>query len=456
MATRCLSFGVLAICSSFFAFTVGAAHGCGLLGCVLEDVGKATGIEPLEDLGDGLDEAHRTFKDNVPIYKKVEEESSGFVRKQFQTACSLPYQTITNYVIVQCSNWDGRLEGQNRINEAVNLLTRAGLAKANEFSSLSIRWCPLNGADGMAPDRNKIYLDRDYINSSTESIAALLAHELTHTRQYRRMGTDSFKCNYSQAYTKCGGCQNRSNDLEREAYEFQDKAQDVLAKTGWQMCNNSSSDNVFVSYAVKEQNQWITRGWRKIKKGDCSLLTESAPSRFVYYYAIADDSIVWQDSSRGVSLCTNPTEKFEHINGSTCSTEWKTEKFVELDTNDKLWYSLSLVDPSGWKICNKSSDEVVYLAYSYKDGTGWVKEGWRNIKKNTCAVLLSTKNVKSDFVYYYAESNSGRWVGKKPLCIDPKNKFESRTTHCSETESLVNFTEKKFGRNRKLYTNLVD
>ena len=121
---------------------------------------------------------------------------------------------------MQCSNWDGRLDNQNLINTAIIRLQTIGVLSPGELNGVQVRWCPLSGAVGITPDRGKIYLDPS-LQSNTYATASTLAHETTHVRQYRRMGTDIFKCEYSKQFTSCGGCQDRRNSLEREAYDYE-------------------------------------------------------------------------------------------------------------------------------------------------------------------------------------------------------------------------------------------
>lgn len=144
-------------------------------------------------------------------------------------ACIAPYQTVTGVVIARCSNWDGRLDDQPLIGKAISTLQTAGILGANELSSVQVRWCPLQGAHGMAPDRGRVYLDVSLKNNAFAT-ASTLAHELVHIRQYRNLGTDTFKCDYSRAYVECGGCQDRGHRLEREAYDYENQIQVKLSQ----------------------------------------------------------------------------------------------------------------------------------------------------------------------------------------------------------------------------------
>ena len=189
------------------------AYAGGLLGDAINLVAPGVGTK--------LDEEHRRIKDANPGYKRLEEGVTETVKRPFTVACTIPYQTLTSAVIAKCSNWGGRLDDQHIIQQAKQRLINAGIFSAHEFNGVQIRWCPLYGAHGMAPDRGRIYLDTSAKNDDPNALSALLAHEMKHVQQYRRMGTDNFKCDYSKKYTACGGCQDRGHPLEREAYDFE-------------------------------------------------------------------------------------------------------------------------------------------------------------------------------------------------------------------------------------------
>jgi len=116
------------------------------------------------------------------------------------------------------------------IENAKAILFTRGIFQPGDFDGLQVRWCPLNGAHGMAPDRGRIYLDTAGKQYSAADLAVLLAHEMVHILQYRRMGSDQFKCEYSRNYVDCQGCQNENHPLEREAYIFQKNVSDQLAQ----------------------------------------------------------------------------------------------------------------------------------------------------------------------------------------------------------------------------------
>lgn len=308
---------ILAVSIGYFTIlSDGIARG--FIGGVIQDVGKATGIKPLEKGGKELDNAHRDIKNAVPPYKAIEEGASSFVRERFREKCIAPYQLITGGVIGRCSNWAGRLQDRDLIQNAIENLVNTGLFTRNEFNDIQIRWCPLSGAEGMAPDRGRIYLDTAVKQRGLRDIASLLAHEMTHVRQYRRMGSNSFKCRYSQLYLRCGGCQDLRHPLEREAYEFEEYANEHLNENAWrtdrstvEVCNTSSK-NIYVSLGYKGDDEWLAEGWWYIGASKCATLKTDVRG---YIYAFATDnplvpSIVWSSKDDPAKFCLDIRDKF--------------------------------------------------------------------------------------------------------------------------------------------------
>lgn len=139
-----------------------------------------------------------------------------------QLVCGAAYYAVTQPVIGACSNWDGRLDGQQQIDNAKQVLVRAGLFNANEFNGVQIRMCPNFSGEGIAPERGRIYLQPRNIYGSIEDLAVLIGHEMTHIRQHRsRSSSEAFACDYSRAMAECAGCQDRRNGMEREAYDWE-------------------------------------------------------------------------------------------------------------------------------------------------------------------------------------------------------------------------------------------
>ncbi|HEX8590731.1 hypothetical protein [Pseudomonas sp.] len=139
----------------------------------------------------------------------------------FQT-CAVPFVQVVAAVIAECSNEKG-LENHELIQQAVIDLSRAHALDPSTFNGVEIRWCNLrNGTLGITPDKGRIYLDVS-LTGNRLLTAANLAHEAIHLGQYRKIGSEGFKCEYSRDMAGCGGCQDRGNALEKEAYEFQDR-----------------------------------------------------------------------------------------------------------------------------------------------------------------------------------------------------------------------------------------
>lgn len=159
----------------------------------------------------------------IPITPREQVEVFG------DAACGSIYYGIVNSVIAQCSNWNGRLDGQNRIEEAKGLLVGTGLFAAQEFNGVQIRFCPLQNAQGIAPEGGRIYLNTGMMNASLADLASLLGHEMVHIRQHRGSRAGAFACDYSRQFTECGGCQDDRHPMEHSAYQWERENRSRLA-----------------------------------------------------------------------------------------------------------------------------------------------------------------------------------------------------------------------------------
>ena len=215
------------LCAALLA-TISSAWGGGIIGDLVTKIGEAVHSSEIAGAGKTLDDLHAKVKDTLPPYKIIEEAGSKAVRDLTAAVCGRPFESIVAAPIVQCSNWDGRLDDQDIIKDAMGDLVQAKLNSAGDFSNIQIRWCPSINGGGLTPSSNKIYLDPSYKNKGRVVVGALLAHEMTHIKQFRDMGEDQFKCAYSIAYTNCGGCQDRNHPLEAQAYAVQDLATATL------------------------------------------------------------------------------------------------------------------------------------------------------------------------------------------------------------------------------------
>jgi len=253
---RALVFVVLALVVS-----TSQTYAGGLIGDLINNV--APGV------GTNLDNEHRRLKERNPGYKRIEEDGTEIVKRPFIQACGAIFQTITGTAIARCSNYSGRMNDQRLIQSAKQTLIDSGIVSAREFSGVQIRWCPhLGGGEGLAADRGRIYLDTSAKNYEHEKLAALLAHEMTHIRQYHRLGTDSFKCKYSQQYTSCGGCQDRGHPMEREAYDYEDRVYNQLVAANdsqsYGYRNNYQSHNRNSNYCITSIGNCYTSGYNPV------------------------------------------------------------------------------------------------------------------------------------------------------------------------------------------------
>ncbi len=206
-----------------------AVYGSSILGQAFKDIGNATGIKEFNKLGEEIDNGHRDLKTGVPLYGKTEEEVSRIFRQQGTKACALVFNAVMDPMTARCSNWENRLEDQYLIADAIALLVSAGFNNFNYYNSVAIRWCPLTpGTKGIAPHRGRLYLDSSQKNGRISVLASLIAHEMKHIDQYRRLGSERFKCKYAQEFIRCGFCQTDNHPLENEAYAYESMVYDRL------------------------------------------------------------------------------------------------------------------------------------------------------------------------------------------------------------------------------------
>lgn len=159
----------------------------------------------------------------------------------YELACASQFDRVAQFVIGTCGPTVPRRERDQLLAFVKREITAAGLLDEHEFNNVTIRWCHLAGSTGgIVPDRNLIYLDHVHDPTSSHydpdlrgaiGLGATLVHEMEHVRQYRKLGTDGFKCEYSENYKSCWGCQDNGHYLERDAYARGDHARRVLMRT---------------------------------------------------------------------------------------------------------------------------------------------------------------------------------------------------------------------------------
>jgi len=142
--------------------------------------------------------------------------------------CENAFDLIALMVIARCSVYQAPAEARQALSAAAARLRSAGYASEEDFNTSHIAFCPLAAGTGMVPAPGQLYLDDGLVGLSTDGLAEILAHELEHLRQFERLGTRGFKCEYVRAMLACGGCQDRRHALEAEAYARQDEVRERL------------------------------------------------------------------------------------------------------------------------------------------------------------------------------------------------------------------------------------
>jgi hypothetical protein len=202
----------------------------GLIGDAYKWVGARTGLKPIVAIGQSMDNANKALKQAVKPYSQLEEASTAVVRREVSAICETAFDIVTKPVEVNCSNSSSRMENRQDIRNAESTLQKIGLFSPQDFAGVAIRACETPMAEGLTPDANRIFLRPDSFNHGPVWLGELLAHEMTHIRQYSRSGSGQFKCGYTQAFIGCFGCQNKGNAFEREAYAVQAQAEAELIR----------------------------------------------------------------------------------------------------------------------------------------------------------------------------------------------------------------------------------
>ncbi len=83
-----------------------------------------------------------------------------------------------------------------------------------------------------------------------------------------------------------------------------------------------------------------------------------------------------------------------------------------------------------FRLCNNTSGRVG-VAIGYKDGEGWLTEGWWNLSSRICEVLLRGELV-ARFYYVYAidYDRGGEWSGQAFMCSRDKEFTIRGTEDC--------------------------
>lgn len=145
--------------------------------------------------------------------------------------CENAFDLIALMVVARCSVYQAPPAAAAALDAAVARLRDTGLASDADIGDSQIAFCPLAAGTGMVPAPGQLYLDDGLIGLSRDGLAEILAHELEHIRQFKRLGTREFKCEYVRDMLACGGCQDRGHALEAEAYKHQDAVRERLLKS---------------------------------------------------------------------------------------------------------------------------------------------------------------------------------------------------------------------------------
>lgn len=142
--------------------------------------------------------------------------------------CEDAFDLVAKMVVFRCANYVAPATANGRIETALTRLRDAGLMSGAEAAGAQIAFCPLAQGTGMVPVPGRMYLDDGLIDLSADGLAEIIAHEFVHIHQFEQLGERGFKCAYVRAMVDCGGCQDRKNALEADAYARQDMAREKL------------------------------------------------------------------------------------------------------------------------------------------------------------------------------------------------------------------------------------
>lgn len=139
-----------------------------------------------------------------------------------QFDCADAFDLTALATTVRCPATGGDARSATEFEAATSRLVDAGFFTAADFDGVRLDWCPLTQAMGFTASATRIYIDDGLRDGSTDLLAEVVAHEMIHVEQFRRLGQRGFKCAYVNAFLACGACQDRGHELEGEAYRFQD------------------------------------------------------------------------------------------------------------------------------------------------------------------------------------------------------------------------------------------
>ena len=108
--------------------------------------------------------------------------------------CRDPFSRLAALTSRQCM--DQAQPAPVDIDLAKQRLLRLGLASPADFAGVEIRWCAMR-APGMTPEPTRVFLNPD-LAAQPDALAATLAGQLHHVRQFRQLGTEAYVCQSSK------------------------------------------------------------------------------------------------------------------------------------------------------------------------------------------------------------------------------------------------------------------
>ena len=110
-----------------------------------------------------------------------------------------------------------------------------------------------------------------------------------------------------------------------------------------------------------------------------------------------------------------------------------------------------------FRVCN-GTQSLVGGSIGYRNGEGWVTEGWWQIPANSCATLIEGP-LQSRYYYLYAEDagGGGRWGGDINMCVADNEFRITGVKDCfARGFQRAGFKEYDTGRQRSWMVQLSD
>ena len=116
-----------------------------------------------------------------------------------------------------------------------------------------------------------------------------------------------------------------------------------------------------------------------------------------------------------------------------------------------------------FRVCNKSSQEQLYVAVAYKESDRWVSVGWYTVTRGNCVVAASPMTERYYYVYAEDKSTVHKWNGdaNKPVdlqfCVTRPERFQIYTRDCAARNyAIERFFQVDTGTQSSYTQSLVD